>query len=335
MAGSSQDNCSYTACPDYGHLGVAFVCYKGYYLPSYFQEDKIMDRELEDFDLTKDDVLVVGFPKSGTSQMIWLLREMYADWDLVNVLNRNVVPMLEWCVNQQHTEGTSGIAKKTFLEDPCLSGSGRRLIKSHLPYDMLPRTARSGDSCKIIYVTRNPKDVCANFYYLERSYLPMTSPDVVMTWEEFVTNFVEGRVVYGPWMNVVMEWWQHRADENILHVTYEDLITNPTDVIKMVAEFLGRPLTDKVIKTIAAFTTSEEKVIKVGGVQFKKGVTGEWKNHFTKEQSDLYDRTIGVGLAYKGLDFLYEPVGNKLAFDYNVTNRFGFTFTINTPSTSM
>ena len=38
----------------------------------------------------------------------------------------------------------------------------RRFVKSHLPLSM--NNPRLLDTCKVVYVARNPKDVCVSFY---------------------------------------------------------------------------------------------------------------------------------------------------------------------------
>ena len=40
---------------------------------------------------------------------------------------------------------------------------GRRLIKSHLPFEFLP--PKLLDTCKVVYVARNPKDVAISLYH--------------------------------------------------------------------------------------------------------------------------------------------------------------------------
>lgn len=41
-----------------------------------------------------------------------------------------------------------------------------RFIKSHLPFNLLPRQIKTGEKRpKIIYVARNPKDTCISYYY--------------------------------------------------------------------------------------------------------------------------------------------------------------------------
>merc|ERR1712018_865412 len=38
-----------------------------------------------------------------------------------------------------------------------------RVIKTHLPFEMLPPNLL--DTCKVIFVSRNPKDCCVSFYH--------------------------------------------------------------------------------------------------------------------------------------------------------------------------
>ncbi|XP_070546644.1 sulfotransferase 1C4-like [Ptychodera flava] len=41
-----------------------------------------------------------------------------------------------------------------------------RLLFCHLPFQLFPRTWQDGEKkCKIIYIARNPKDVCVSYYH--------------------------------------------------------------------------------------------------------------------------------------------------------------------------
>lgn len=61
-----------------------------------------------------------------------------------------------------------------------------RTIQSHLPWNLLPKEIRDGlKKPKIIYVARNPKDICVSFYHhrvLIEGYLG--------TIDEFVEEFI-------------------------------------------------------------------------------------------------------------------------------------------------
>lgn len=47
--------------------------------------------------------------------------------------------------------------------------AGKRFIKTHLPFSLMPPSAMS-ERAKIIYVARNPKDVIVSYYHLSRLY---------------------------------------------------------------------------------------------------------------------------------------------------------------------
>lgn len=50
--------------------------------------------------------------------------------------------------------------------DYCNNLTTPRHIKCHLPFNLLPRQIRTGEKKpKIVYVARNPKDVCISYYH--------------------------------------------------------------------------------------------------------------------------------------------------------------------------
>lgn len=59
------------------------------------------------------------------------------------------------------------IAKPGYEIVAAIPASTPRFIKTHFPLSMLPGILDIG--CKIIYVARNPKDVCVSWYHLNRA----------------------------------------------------------------------------------------------------------------------------------------------------------------------
>ena len=101
-------------------------------------------------------------------------------------------PFLEWSafLNPQRIE--NGLKKlndeqkeawRGGMEDPINYAQGLsspRLIKSHLPLSMLPPTLL--DTCKVIYVSRHPMDVCVSYFYhtgMTICFCPMKTVKVV------------------------------------------------------------------------------------------------------------------------------------------------------------
>lgn len=64
-----------------------------------------------------------------------------------------------------------------------------RVIKTHLPWKFLPEQIKTGKKKpKIIYVARNPKDVCVS-YYKHCTLVPSND----YTFEEFANAFLADR----------------------------------------------------------------------------------------------------------------------------------------------
>ena len=65
--------------------------------------------------------------------------------------------------------------------------SSPRILKTHLTYNIIPKSANEGNKCKYIYVARNPKDVAVSFYNFLTDLERFEGP-----WEFFVKLFLEG-----------------------------------------------------------------------------------------------------------------------------------------------
>ncbi|KAH9379734.1 hypothetical protein HPB48_019785 [Haemaphysalis longicornis] len=50
--------------------------------------------------------------------------------------------------------------------------------------------------------------------------------------------FVEGEVSYGDYFAHVLPWYEHRKDENVLFLTYENLKKDMPGLILKIADFL-------------------------------------------------------------------------------------------------
>lgn len=187
-----------------------------------------------------------------------------------------------------------------------------RVFESHMPYDM----ALGGDPAQspgiYVYIARNPKDVCVSYYHFDsnKSWTGHYSGD----WDHWMQMFLQGDVQRGSWFDHVLGWWQHRDLPNVLFLTYEDMRRDIDGQLKKIAEFVGVDLsTDKLgeIKAQIGFSamksnefSSLNDVKELGSSFFRKGKVGSWKEQFTAEQNEHFNRLWA------------ERVGNeKLPFD--------------------
>ena len=104
------------------------------------------------------------------------------------------------------------------------------------------------------------------------------------------------------------------GDSNILFMCYEQMKADLHSSIRTVATFLGHDIDDAIVNKIAeqcSFTAMKKNdaVNKTSIKPFennnfiRKGVVGDWRNHFTAEQSAKMDalvaeKTAGTGLVY-------------------------------------
>lgn len=286
-----------------------FYSYRGFVFPG------MVIRSLPKVQALKarpDDIFVVSFPKTGTTWVQEIVYLIATGLDFGSASERNLeqrFPFLEYFY-----PGVSTIE----------SSPDVRLIKTHLPYSLLPDSVRT-ENPKIIYVMRNPKDVCVSLFHFTRL---IKETGYEGSFSDFFRSFLRGHVSYGPIWKHYLEWWEHRNDPNVLLVAYEDLHRDPGGVIQRVAVFLGRPLREDEVAAVAEHchfgrmarnpATNYEHWRKLGflrppaegeaagGRFMRKGIVGDWKNYFTPEMNAEMDAWLEEKFGHTDLTFVYE-----------------------------
>ena len=172
-----------------------------------------------------------------------------------------------------------------------------RVIKTHLAADMLPKEVIE-KKVKLIYVTRNPRDAVVSFF---NHWCIMAG--FRGNFDTFFDAFI-GDVCgfYTPFMNHVLGYWNIREDPNILFITYEDMKKDLPAVIRTVANFLEKKMSEIEVTNLATHLSfdnmkenaavNKEDVLQtmrkmtgaLEGSFMRKGQTGDWRNHLTDDQ---------------------------------------------------
>ncbi|XP_066446853.1 sulfotransferase 1C2-like isoform X2 [Eleutherodactylus coqui] len=178
----------------------------------------------------------------------------------------------------------------------------KRIIPTHLSYDMLPRDFKE-KKCKVIYIIRNPKDTAVSLYhyYRDNPNLP-----TIEAWSTYLHMFLHGEVVCGSWFDHVLSWEEHKNETGALFLHYESMKKDPFQSVRRICTYLGINLHENEIheickktsfsemknsvekensdpnQTVCALTSSKKLV-------FRKGTVGEWKHYFTNKQNRLFD----------------------------------------------
>nr|XP_006633806.1 PREDICTED: sulfotransferase 6B1-like isoform X1 [Lepisosteus oculatus] len=244
---------------------------------------------LDTFDAREDDVLLVSYPKSGTHWLAEIMKNLYSRH------------------SDNHSAGlvtlTSSLEFGDLSKfDELRNLSSKRLIPTHLSYDMIPVQFKT-KNCKMIYVIRNPKDTAVSMYhyYQQNPHLPN-----VEKWSSFLEIFLKGEVVYGSWIDHVLSWEKNKSNENMLFLYYESMKKDLPKHVKEISSFLNISVSEDQIREISkkcsfhemkeqaerekvntnhtvCALTSDRKLI------FRKGVVGDWRNYFTSKQNVQFD----------------------------------------------
>lgn len=234
--------------------------------------------------VTKDsDVFITTYVKSGTTWTQEICHQLLSK-GLGDLNYSKSCPWLEALAsNKLHPNAAAGYT----LED-LNNMDHQRFFKSHATVRDLPRGKAN---IKIIYIARNPKDVCVSLYHHAKN-----KPEFGYTgnFETFVRMFLAGHVENGSWFNHVLEWYEESIShpESHLFLKYEDMYQDPLKAIKTISSFIGiDDLNEDDLQNVLQNSSLSEMRkspinvfdhIRVGGY-------GGWRTYFSVATNDFFD----------------------------------------------
>lgn len=170
-----------------------------------------------------------------------------------------------------------------------------RVIKTHLPFAMTPHHPET----RFVYVARNPFDCAVSFYHHTKGFVQHYAFSDG-NFDDYFECFVRGEVDFGDYFENVLSWFAHRNDPNLLFVTYEEMKADPERAILRIGEFLGpehdatvrdESLRHRILEHSSFDSMSKDQTRwaserAAGASAFvRKGVVGDWLNHFSPLQT--------------------------------------------------
>ena len=269
----------------------------GYILPALMSEKDL--RLCSNFKGRPGDVFVITYPKSGT---LWLSAIVSS---ITKPKGSSEGPIM----------GDTGPLFEIANHDLLETAPSPRYMVTHLQPGLLPYSSENG--VKYIYLARNPRDVVVSYYhFMTQTAMGPVSFNFDGTWDEFVEYFMKGNLPYGSYFDHVVEWWSRKDNENVLFLKYEELKKDLKGQAKIIGEFLGFKLSDEQAEAVKQECTFEAMKKKSNNTKFakifkrrshlRKGIVGDWKNHFSDAQLEEFNQLYKSHMDGSGLEFEFE-----------------------------
>ncbi|KAF4516723.1 hypothetical protein B566_EDAN008412 [Ephemera danica] len=294
---------------------------KKYVVPDKY---RLIGPKVYNFKIRPDDTWIVTHPRSGTTWHQELIYIINSDLDFENAKQplTDRFPQIEFgsvisdfAIEQARQdlikEGKESqinlLYHLTQDQVPVLDKvEGKRYIKTHVPISLLP--PKLLDTCKVIYVCRNPKDIAVSFFLLCSQLRNFQYNGDFPT---FLDYFENNHLRFGPYWEHLREAWELRDHPNMLFHQYEDSIRDVKTAIRKFSAHLGKNLTDEQVQQVADhihidnfkknksvnFDDKMFAMTKGKGEFVRKGKSGNWKDHFTPELNARADKWIAENIA--------------------------------------
>ncbi|KAM6951453.1 sulfotransferase 2B1-like [Aplochiton taeniatus] len=264
-----------------------YTLYKGVYLPTSLHPHESL-KYYEEFPFHPDDIVIVTYPKSGTTWMqeIVPLIQSGGDPSSVQTLpNWDRVPWLE-----EHRSRILNLEQR----------ASPRLFATHFHHDMMPQSFFEVKP-KVIYVMRNPRDVFTSSYHYYGMASYLVKPG---TQDKFLQKFLNGKIMFGSWFDHVKGWLNAKNPDRTMYISYEEMIMDLKDSVARISKFMEKSLSLEVIERIANLcefkNMKQNKMSNYSLVPnefmdqnksefLRKGIAGDWRNQLTVAQAEYFD----------------------------------------------
>lgn len=208
-------------------------------------------------------MFVIGYPKSGNTWLCYLLAYcLNSEYDDID--EPGVHPRDEY--QRKYVKG--GFAHPSYQDKV------GKILKTH-------NISGEDISKPLVYIVRDGRDVLVSYYFFKKSFLKENTP----AFHDFVKFYSK------EWANHVKKYLEL---ENIIPVKYEELSDSPKNVLENVFSKLNLKVVGNIInESINLFSFNKLANRKRGCEDrasfFRKGIVGDWKNHFSKQDIRVFN----------------------------------------------
>ena len=243
-----------------------------------YKKYKLVQRKyfsfIRKFGLKSNQYYIVSFPKSGNTWMRIILSNILSTEKGGNIFLKEIQAL----VPDSHIPAQLDAAGKS---GSLFSSLKFQFVKSHDPYSGFFKGKN------VIYIVRDGRDVLNSYYNYSnaRSEEKLKMLDLIKSNDEF-----------GDWSTHIKSWHNGGHGKFIL-LRYEDLLADTENEMKRLLKFIDFEVSEEVLK-LAIKNSKFEKLRSLENTKgvvyndklknktskfFRKGISGDWKNSFSKE----------------------------------------------------
>ncbi|CAH1790859.1 unnamed protein product [Owenia fusiformis] len=254
-----------------------------------------LHEEMKTLKIRENDIIFCSYPRSGQH---WMWNIVYR---LTHDMNEAPNGYEAFCMPEMVSHGLDEVPSP-------------RLIRTHQLPDSLPQDIWK-KKCKVINIVRHPKDVSCSLYKHLSTWMAYEYDG---TWQGFLPSFLKEEVPWNGWFKHVRAYSKKAEEADILLVTYEECKRDTLGTIRKLAKYIGVERSEKDYKQLVEDTRIESiqtrnvdyNAYSKGGrgsdVMFRQGKVGDWKNHFTEAQNEMFNNVYKDKL--KDMTLLYDNI---------------------------
>jgi hypothetical protein len=124
---------------------------------------------------------------------------------------------------------------------------------------------------KTLYIYRDGRDVLTSYWHMKNpdhslaTFISYTAP----TWKENIRN----------WM-----------DKDLFKLKFESLREDYINTVKSISRYIGKEHTCPIVNVTLKSEADRKENVLYSDREFRKGIVGDYQNHFGIEESNVYDR---------------------------------------------
>lgn len=220
-------------------------------------------------------IVVVEYPKSGGS------------WFVTMIGHSLSIPIRDIYVKDENYSQSFDIRKHPWydsldelgLTDVCV-------IKSH----EMPESLLHNFKAHYIHMIRDGRDVIVSKYFFEKDFCVQNG--ILQSFECSMDEYVERTAK--EWVDYVVKW----SSSNVLSCKYEQLLANPEETLEEIFASMGCSVSSERV-TASVIANRKEAFSKTLDKAFRhntfvrKGISGDWVNHFTERQKAIFKSIAG------------------------------------------